>query len=149
MRTVAECVFTCDTKRCKVCGLEKPIQEFYMQLDATKKRRYAKAQCKLCDNARRAKHYEEHREEARWQAVFKKYGLTQQSWSKLFESQGSCCAVCRSESPNWGRGWLIDHCHTSGKIRGVVCTNCNLLIGHAQDNISILEATIKYLLRHP
>jgi len=73
-----------------------------------------------------------------------KYGITLAERDALFEMQGKRCKVCRSDSSK-GRGFHVDHCHTTKKIRGIVCHHCNVLLGYAKDDIAILKAAIQYL----
>ncbi len=70
---------------------------------------------------------------------------------KALEEQNNACAICEEPLPNLlvyenrRRGYAIDHNHDSGEFRGVLCTNCNSLLGMAKDSKSILEAAIDYL----
>ncbi len=54
------------------------------------------------------------------------------------------CPICRTDSPA-GKGWTVDHCHSTGAVRGVICSRCNAGLGHFRDDISLLEAAIDYL----
>lgn len=72
------------------------------------------------------------------------YGMTPEAWDDLFISQGSKCALCMSLTAG-GRGWHVDHDHSTGAVRGIICRNCNLVLGHAKDNIDTLYAAIRYL----
>lgn len=62
----------------------------------------------------------------------------------LFVSQGSACAICRTPTPT-GRGWHVDHCHTTQKVRGVLCHHCNTGLGMFRDSPTALAAAITYL----
>jgi hypothetical protein len=70
---------------------------------------------------------------------------------KLAEEQNHRCAICfevfEDDKPMKGKGPCIDHCHTTGKIRGLLCRHCNLMLGLARDNTTILESSIVYLNR--
>ena len=67
--------------------------------------------------------------------------------------QNNKCAIC-NEMETWKnkhgdiRPLAIDHDHSTGKVRGLLCTSCNALLGHAKDKISVLENAIKYLKRY-
>lgn len=74
----------------------------------------------------------------------RKYGITIDEWRLLFESQGKVCAICKCQEP-CKMGWATDHCHTTGKIRGVLCYSCNWGLGHFKDNILALEEASRYL----
>lgn len=80
-----------------------------------------------------------------------KYGVTVPELESSLEIQDSKCAICRSELPdlltyeNRRRGYAIDHNHDTGEFRGVLCLQCNTLLGMAKDNKEILLAAIDYL----
>jgi hypothetical protein len=65
-----------------------------------------------------------------------KYGITIEEWDLMFLVQGSRCAnrLCGAIYSNTMKGWHLDHCHLTGKIRGILCSNCNIALGHAQEN---------------
>ncbi len=74
------------------------------------------------------------------------YGLTPESYNKMLEDQGSACAACQTTTPEHGV-WNIDHCHTTGLVRGILCPPCNRALGHANDDANRLRALITYLER--
>lgn len=74
-----------------------------------------------------------------------KYGMTLDDWNLLYESQNYGCAICKSDVPV-GNGVLhVDHCHATGKIRGLLCHHCNTGLGAFKDNPDTLSVAIKYL----
>lgn len=77
--------------------------------------------------------------------ALKRYGITLEQWNEMFEAQGNVCASCRSPDPATKLGWNTDHCHTTGKVRGILCYACNLAIGHAKDCPNRLRACAEYL----
>ena len=82
---------------------------------------------------------------------YRRYGLTEQSYLALLVSQGNTCAICtvplkaHNELGDRKFNTHIDHCHSTGKVRGILCSGCNLGIGHFKDDISKLRAAIAYL----
>lgn len=64
---------------------------------------------------------------------------------KLLTEQKECCAICNSHQSNFKMGLVVDHCHATGKVRALLCQNCNAMIGLAKENINTLENGIKYL----
>lgn len=74
----------------------------------------------------------------------KVYGITLDQFKEMFRSQGNNCAICRRDSSN-GKNWHVDHCHETNKIRGILCHPCNLMIGHAGDNVATLLSAVEYL----
>lgn len=78
------------------------------------------------------------------------YNLTASREATMLSAQNNRCAICKGGSPksNGGVTWLIDHDHSSGKVRGLLCQACNLILGHAKDNVGVLKSAIQYLLKH-
>ena len=76
--------------------------------------------------------------------LLKAYGINLETWNALFDSQEKCCAICRTENPG-ARGWNTDHNHTTGKVRGILCSGCNIGLGLFKDDIKSLLRTVEYL----
>jgi hypothetical protein len=74
-----------------------------------------------------------------------KYGVTEEQVEKLFAEQGNVCAVCKTDKPGGRGSWHLDHDHVTKRVRGLLCINCNALLGHAKDCLDNLRAAIKYL----
>ena len=73
-----------------------------------------------------------------------KYGITYQEYFKLLAKQGNTCAICGSME--WGpKGPALDHCHFSGRVRGLLCNWCNQGLGIFEDDITRLQRAIEYL----
>jgi hypothetical protein len=66
----------------------------------------------------------------------------------MLEAQGGRCAICRSDKPG-GRGrFAVDHCHSSGRVRGLLCVACNAGLGQFRDDPDLLRAAVAYLAVH-
>ena len=76
----------------------------------------------------------------------KKYGIDFDEFQKMLISQNGGCAICGKTQPG-KRDFHIDHDHKTGKVRGLLCVNCNLGIGNMQDDPSLLRLAIRYLER--
>jgi hypothetical protein len=64
----------------------------------------------------------------------------------MLEVQNGCCAICGVQEKHTEKKRLyVDHCHTNNHVRGLLCNNCNFVLGHAKDNTTILENAILYL----
>jgi len=76
----------------------------------------------------------------------KNYGLTTDQYNDLLAVQNNSCAICKSPDPfdRWGR-FHVDHDHATGKVRGLLCGNCNTGLGKMKDSITNLQAAIAYL----
>lgn len=82
----------------------------------------------------------EHSKAAAWKY---RYGLNRTEYKQFFVDHGSKCAICSTE-----KNLVIDHCHESGRLRGVLCRKCNLAIGHFDDDPKRIESAIKFLEKH-
>ncbi len=88
-----------------------------------------------------------HPEKIRAQNRRRYYGLSPAVFEELRQKQEGKCAVC-SNALVTGRGTQVDHCHSTGKVRGLVCQGCNLVLGFSEDNPETLRSAIEYLERH-
>ena len=76
----------------------------------------------------------------------KTYGISSADYDRMLEEQDGCCAICKSPTTNSrSKYFMVDHDHDTGEVRGLLCHKCNVLIGHANDNKTILENAITYL----
>jgi len=99
---------------------------------------------------RRAKVYRAVRKEAHTGYDLKKnYSLTLAEYDALLQKQGGCCAICEKDETMKIKGKVIrlsvDHCHETGKVRGLLCTRCNTGLGNFSDDIDRLKQAIDYL----
>ena len=74
------------------------------------------------------------------------YGLTLDTYATLWAKQGGVCNICGGD--NKRRSLAIDHCHKSGAVRGLLCDDCNLLLGAARDSPNRLLRAAEYLQSH-
>lgn len=78
------------------------------------------------------------------------YGLSHEEYLEMLEEQNHVCAICHNPEEllnpsGTPRPLCVDHCHTTGNIRGLLCNRCNILLSRAKDNVSILQNAIQYL----
>ena len=72
------------------------------------------------------------------------YGLEPGDFEAMFTRQGAACALCKTDTPG-GRGWHVDHNHSTGIVRGILCHACNTGIGLLKEDILLLARAIEYL----
>lgn len=72
------------------------------------------------------------------------YGISLEDYNKMLKNQNEVCAIC-SKVCITGRALAVDHCHKTGKIRGLLCAHCNTALGRFNDDPVMLEKAIKYL----
>lgn len=77
--------------------------------------------------------------------LMRKYGITLEQRDQMHSDQDGKCLICERDFDDTGFPAHVDHCHDTGKIRGLLCKFCNTGLGQFQDNIEWLEAAIKYL----
>lgn len=80
------------------------------------------------------------------------YGLSVEDYARMLEEQNGVCAICHKPEVKIKHGKLamlsVDHCHNSEKVRGLLCGNCNLMLGYSKDDPETLERAIAYLNKH-
>lgn len=73
------------------------------------------------------------------------YGITEEDYNDMFIEQGGRCGICGVHQSKLKKRLVIDHCHKSEVIRGLLCSLCNTGIGAFDDNIEVMENAMKYL----
>ena len=74
-----------------------------------------------------------------------KYNLTIEEYNDILKKQKNRCAICGIRQKKNDRSLKVDHNHKTGKVRGLLCFNCNIAVGHFKDDIKLLQKTINYL----
>lgn len=81
--------------------------------------------------------------------LINKYGISLEEFNKMYHLQNGKCATCNKSCPISSRnGLYVDHNHSTGKIRKLLCSNCNRVLGLINENKATLENMIKYLEVH-
>lgn len=140
--------------KCTNCHKDKDVSEFYSRKDNPLGHR---KDCKECVIKKSRKNYykdielsrERHRltykNKGRYQNYQKKYGITKECFQSIVEEQDGKCWICSKYD---GEFLHVDHCHETGKYRGVICWECNMGIGLFKDKESNLLKAIEYLKRN-
>lgn len=104
-----------------------------LRVRARRDRRAPELSCLTCDRAVSARTTRQ-----RW---VRRYGLTVPEFEELMASQHGLCAICEVflSEPQ------IDHCHATGRVRGLLCRPCNLALGNFSDDIGRLQRAVAYL----
>lgn len=98
--------------------------------------------------------YQRNKERIRAKVRLKTYGVTSEEYRRMLVAQAGVCAICRKPETATRKGQTkpmelhVDHDHVTGRVRGLLCANCNHLIGKAQESTLILRASAEYLERH-
>lgn len=142
-------------KLCTKCKEIKSRDEFYPRRDT---KSGISSWCKDCDNKKnkrysnlhpekaraRAKRYEQRHPERLREKQLRQYGIGIQEYNAILKSQNGVCDICKKDNVRFH----VDHNHQSGVVRGILCENCNRMIGMAKDSETILKRAIGYLKKH-
>jgi hypothetical protein len=155
------------TQNCTKCGIEKEISNFRL----SKTGRFGVTRrCNDCLNEYSRNYWHLHKDEHviakreygrkyrserklidKDKKLQKEFGITLKDYNKLFQEQNGVCAICNqpekifSKKANQIISLAIDHNHQTGKIRGLLCSDCNTGLGKFKDNKLILESARTYL----
>lgn len=139
-------------KTCTVCGQSKPLDSFYNSKQTKDGKGY---RCKSCDADARKKWNENNPERAkkseRSRHLKHRYNITLEEYNTMLEEQGGKCKICNSPETKTSHGtgtFAVDHCHETGKVRGLLCNNCNRGLGLFRDDVVILKSALNYLDTH-
>lgn len=143
--------------RCEAC---KPLETF----GANKRTHDGKQNlCKLCAvaavTASRTKDPTSHRRSSKaWKEnnperaadarVKRTYGLEHGSYAAMFAAQGGACAICGTTDRGPRSRFHIDHCHDTGKVRGLLCSRCNTGIGQFKHDPERIRSAVEYVKAH-
>lgn len=127
--------------KCSKCKQIKDLSEFNNSQVTLNGKSHV---CRVCYRLERNKVYQIKKHIFALQSIFRRYKLTEEDLNNLYKIQNYKCAICGRDKPK-DKNFAIDHNHRTGKVRGLLCSNCNLGIGHFNDDPKILENVICYL----
>jgi translation initiation factor 2 beta subunit (eIF-2beta)/eIF-5 len=163
-------------QRCSRCEIKKPLDAFYKDKRLRHGRRYECTEClkkisDLPENKQRNKtlklarmqnpeyvkwlngRYRAYRKTEKGKRLYLKtslapYGMSAADYERVLKAQHSVCAICGSPDPGTNRTsrFAVDHCHVTGKVRGLLCGQCNLAIGYMKDRPDLLIKAAEYLV---
>ena len=147
-------------KYCPECRLYLPIADFKKLTSPMALKKYKDGYYWCCNRCYRNKTWEctpeneitnrkmrrKNKLLQRLNDVEVKYGLLDKDYLAKIDEQHNLCAICKTKQE--GKILAVDHNHVTGKVRGLLCTNCNVGIGNLKDNIQILQSAIEYLQRY-
>lgn len=135
-------------KSCRSCRVVKPMEEYLFQATCRNGR---KPVCRECTNLK-AKEYRKNLPEGVKYAQDRKirlklkYGITVEDYDRMHLEQGGTCAICHRTEEDIGKKLAVDHCHKTGKVRGLLCFICNSAIGKLDDDPIKLIKAAEYLM---
>jgi hypothetical protein len=140
-------------KKCKACNIEKDTTEFSYHY-TNKDRLFGR--CKPCESKIRAESHRKDRlknpEKYRAYDLRKNFDMSPEEYKAKFDEQNGVCAICGRPEFRIRRGRVeslgVDHNHTTGKNRGLLCHTCNSAIGLLKDSPELLELAAQYLRKY-
>jgi hypothetical protein len=134
------------TKNCSKCNEEKELSEFNKSKNGKFQKR---ADCKICQRkAAVIRNKITYDSKVKWKRTIKdNFNLTIEDYNNMFENQNGCCLICKRHQTDFKKRLAVDHCHESGKIRGLLCSSCNTALGLFKDSVDSLTSAIEYLKR--
>jgi len=129
-------------KKCSKCKEEKELSEFNKRMSAKDGINHY---CRSCTSIMKKSTYNYNK--SRNIRILHSYKLSVDELENLYILQNGKCKICNIEYPSISKhgGLYIDHCHKTKKVRGLLCSKCNMILGFSNDDVSILKASIDYL----
>jgi hypothetical protein len=118
-------------KYCKPCRAREARERYAQDLARSRERARIKQKAKYdrdpaADRDRRRR---------------RRYGVNAEQFAAMLRSQGGVCRICKRLDPN-----CVDHCHRTGRFRGVLCLKCNSGLGYFREDLELMRAAVQYLL---
>ena len=132
-------------KTCMTCGKEKFATDFYVRNKVSMVRH---SECKICTGERVKNRHKENPERTRNNDLKRNYGITLDEHTQMYEEQNGVCAVCEKPGDGKWKKLCVDHDHKTGKVRQLLCRNCNMILGQVDDSINHLGKLTAYLQKH-
>lgn len=127
-------------KTCSKCRLEKAGTEFY------KRQSYCKDCSKLLVKEYNKNNKDKVKQYSRTKHLKSKFGLTPDQFDSQLDKQGGLCPLCqRPSSGVGGAKGVVDHCHKTGKVRGILCHPCNSALHALERDITWADRAVEYL----
>lgn len=146
---------------CKECHETKPLAEFTVAHSCRWGRSHTCRPCwnvyvtayqkgyRKTDPANSDEFREQRRKWTRSSHLRRRFGIDYADYERILAAQGGVCAICGgTELRRHHKFMSIDHDHTSGAIRGILCDNCNQGLGNFKDKRGLLKAAMAYLAQH-
>ena len=127
---------------CRVSKRESALRSYLKNAE------YHRAHAREVRRAKKERDPQAYKIKASFERRKSKYGITAEEFMDLYEMQNRACAVCLDPLEVFGGKTCIDHDHETDEVRGILCVNCNFMVGHAKDDPDRLTAAAQYLRGH-
>ena len=131
---------TFSDKHCFRCKSFKPVSSFRQH-----------AWCRDCQKSYNLMHKSKIKatyEQNRRRRLKTKFNITESQYAEILKSQNGRCAICQIDRNANFKSFVVDHDHSNGKVRGLLCMNCNTAIGQFRESIDNLMRAADYIARH-
>jgi len=134
-------------RTCTKCKAEKPVDQFYKRTDRPN---HLKSECKVCRAARSKTNTENNRGNIEWhrrrrhEKFVYLYGITLEEYNAMVFQQHGLCKCCG----NTADPLCVDHDHSTGKVRALLCSNCNTAMGLINESAKRCEQLLAYIYSH-
>lgn len=137
-------LFPASTRQCSGCSRDLAMAAFAR---CAKNKDGLHSHCRECRSATKKAHYVKNAAELAAKHRQRTYGLDKASFASLVERQQNCCAICSRDMGN-KHNRHIDHDHATGRVRELLCSRCNRMLGHVDDNPQLLRTMAAYIEKH-
>lgn len=135
-------------KTCTSCNIEQDEEQFYLHRSARTSEGYRRPICKSCHKNTTVKWQNENSDKVslirRRTKLKQKYGISVEEYDAMFKEQNGVCKLCYKEHTR--RPLNVDHCHSTGKVRGLLCDKCNMALGLLNDDVKLIDKIKDYLI---
>jgi hypothetical protein len=131
-------------KQCIRCKKKKCLEDFYKN-STTKDQR--QKECKQCNTERKKEWYvsEKGKKSSANTKLKARFGITLDQYEEMYKQQDGKCLICGATESIHGHRLAVDHCHTTLKIRGLLCKSCNVGLGNFYEKPELLRNAAKYI----
>ena len=132
---------------CTQCKKDKSEGDYYVRKDRPSGKGRL-SECKECMKSRVMDRYKKDPDLVNDKRAAKVYGITLEQVQEMREQSGGICSICNREGKHHHKRLVIDHDHKTGKVRGLICSTCNSMIGWCGEDTQTLQNLINYLNHH-
>lgn len=127
----------------------KRTPEQQAKVNARRRELYAQDEARRAKKRAEVKQWQQSNPQKRKGQRLKQHGIDINDYQWLMAEQSGKCAICGySDQSNPNFFPVVDHCHTTGRVRGLLCMNCNQALGKFKDDPNLLMAAVAYLIRN-
>jgi hypothetical protein len=138
-------------RACSVCKKLKPSADYYKKISKagyrTRKDGLSSA-CVVCHKVKQAESYQRRKDKVKNQQLISKFGISLDDYNQMLVQQQGCCAICKRDQNSFKMSLAVDHRHRDGKVRSLLCGNCNTALGMLKENFNSAISLAKYIQEH-